>query len=255
VYKKQSNLYSSVNILRPYSAWNIPIQRRDPGPDGVLNNSDDGGTVTLYDYDPAYRGAAFVGNANVNRASDHSDYYHTLEMTLNKRSSQNWDMLASVSTTKNHRWIVGIPQSPNDNFNPLDETWDWMFKVSGGYTFPYDVRFGSFLQYYSGNAYQRTYVFRRADPDGGLAINQANTVTLRLEPYGAHRLPNTVMVNFRVSKNFRFGGKEVAFNFDLFNALNSNTASGVTAASGPSYGNITGILPPRIARIGGQFRF
>ncbi len=50
----------TVNTKRPYDAYNVPITRRDPGPDGVLGNSDDGGSITLYDYAASYRGAAFV---------------------------------------------------------------------------------------------------------------------------------------------------------------------------------------------------
>ena len=36
-----------MNPKRPYDAYTVPITRRDPGPDGVLNNSDDGGAHHL----------------------------------------------------------------------------------------------------------------------------------------------------------------------------------------------------------------
>ena len=39
-----------INARRAYEAYSVPITRRDPGPDGVLNNSDDGARITLYDY-------------------------------------------------------------------------------------------------------------------------------------------------------------------------------------------------------------
>src|SRR6185369_1011743 len=61
-----TNNLVSINTLRPYSAWSVPITRRDPGPDGVLGNADDAGSVTLYDYTSAYRGAAFVNAQTVN---------------------------------------------------------------------------------------------------------------------------------------------------------------------------------------------
>src|SRR5207302_624007 len=69
VYKRQNQLYNAINVLRPSSAYNIPITRRDPGPDGVLGNADDGGRVTFYDYDAAFRGAAFTGSKFLNRAA------------------------------------------------------------------------------------------------------------------------------------------------------------------------------------------
>ena len=34
-----TNNLVSINTLRPYSAWSVPITRRDPGPDGVLGNA------------------------------------------------------------------------------------------------------------------------------------------------------------------------------------------------------------------------
>src|SRR5205823_13846349 len=55
-----SNSTVTINTLRPFSAWSVPITRRDPGPDGVLGTGDDAGTVTLFDYSAALRRAAFV---------------------------------------------------------------------------------------------------------------------------------------------------------------------------------------------------
>ena len=37
--------------------------------------------------------------------------------------------------------------------------------------------------------------------------------------------------------------------------FNTATATGITKASGPTYGYITGILAPRIAQIGAKFTF
>ena len=42
---------------------------------------------------------------------------------------------------------------------------------------------------------------------------------------------------------------------DAFNIFNTATATGITKASGPTYGYITGILAPRIAQIGAKFTF
>ena len=79
----------TINAKRPYEAYNVPITRRDPGPDGVLNNSDDGGSVTLYDYAASYAGAAFVSNKRVN--ADNTDRYNSMEFTLTKRAIGQMD--------------------------------------------------------------------------------------------------------------------------------------------------------------------
>jgi hypothetical protein len=47
----------------------------------------------------------------------------------------------------------------------------------------------------------------------------------------------------------------VTLDADLFHALNSNVALDAAAASGPSFGKITSIVPPRIARLGVTLSF
>ncbi len=247
VFKRQNNLYETENILRPYSAWNVPVTRPDPGPDGVVGTADDAGPVTFYDFAAAYAGAAFVGNSPLNTAEDRDERFDTIELTLNKRMSSKWDLLASYSATKNHRWISAIPGSPNDEFFPLDETWDRQFKLVGTYRFPLDVYTSVFYQYLDGDPLQRTYIFR--------SVPQAGTVTLRLEPFGASREPGLNVLNLRVAKRLSFGTKRVDFDVDLFNALNGNSATAITTASGPTFGDVTVIVPPRVLRLGVTFAF
>lgn len=255
VYKRQSHLYEFVNVLRPYSAYNIAVTRRDPGPDGVLGTPDDASSVTMYDYDPAFRGAAFVAFKPLNREG-RDDSYQTIELTLNKRTSRNWDMITSFSATKNHRWLVGVPQSPNDEFFPLDSTWNWQLKVLGSYVWKYQIRTSAFFQHVSGDPGQRTYVFRQADPDRGLPLRQLGTVTLRLEPFGARREPNLNVLNLRASKTLALGNRvRMTLDVDVFNALNANDAAQIRYVSGPSFGAITQILPPRTGRFSATVTF
>ena len=132
-----TNNLVSINTLRPYGAWSVPITRRDPGPDGILGNADDAGSVTLYDYTAAYRGAAFVNAQTVNATNP--DRYNSIEGTLTKRFSSRWTGQVSYFAVKNHRWISSVFTSPNDQFFPLDETWSWAGNVTGSYRMPGDV--------------------------------------------------------------------------------------------------------------------
>jgi hypothetical protein len=77
INKMVSDTIELVNAKRGYDAYTVPITRRDPGPDGSLGTSDDGGRVTLYDYASAYRGGAFVSNKRVN--SEKTDRFDTME--------------------------------------------------------------------------------------------------------------------------------------------------------------------------------
>ena len=243
-----------INAKRPYSAYSVPINRRDPGADGILGNSDDAGRVTMYDYAPAYRGATFVSNKRVN--ADNTDRFNSVEFTLTKRASSRWMGQVSYFAVKNHRWLVGNFQSPNSEFFPLDETWSWAGNISGTYRMPYDISVSGFLQSKSGVKGQRTNVFRSADPDGGTPIAQSNTIELRLEPYGSQRLEAFNILNFRANKDFALsGGRRVSIDFDVFNLLNLATPTGAEFRSGPTFGFVTGVTPPRITRIGARFTF
>lgn len=256
VFRRRIDLYSfgGVNVLRPRSAYNIPLRRRDPGPDGVLGTSDDGGTVTIYDYDPAFRGAAFVQNVQIN--SDTVERYHTIEAAVNRRLAGRWMAAASAFVVKNHRWIEQNFQSPNDDPFPLDETWGWGMNASGMYRLPGDVQLAGFLHAKQGLRGQRTHIFRSADPDGGPALRQLSTVTLRLEPYGTQKGDTIMSTNLRVSKNIGLGGgRRVSIDVDLFNVFNSGVPTSITWQSGPSFGAIDEVLSPRIVRLGGKFSF
>src|SRR2546426_3285652 len=94
------NFSSNINVLRPFSAYNIPITRRDPGPDGLLGSGDDGSLVTIYDYDAAYRGSNFVSNQTVNRPDGRSDYFNSFEGSVTRRLAGSWSLLAAYTATK-----------------------------------------------------------------------------------------------------------------------------------------------------------
>jgi hypothetical protein len=252
---------TAINILRPFNVYDQVFQRRDPGPDGALNTADDGDMVTLYDYNPAYRGAAFVGNMNLNADKDRQDRYNSFEVLLTKRQTGRWFANTSFLATKNHRYLITVVQSPNDLVNSLDETWDWNYKLAGGYSFPWGINASVLEAAYSGFSRQRRAVFRAADPAGGRAFPSSSTITQRMEKYGASRMPIRNTMNIRVDKEFSLGGnKRFTASVDAFNALNSNAAwaeqqATVNEQSGPTYGYVTRIVTPRVIRFGAAYRF
>lgn len=262
VYKDFVDNVVSVNVARPRSAYNIPLTRRDPGPDGVLNTSDDAPPVTIWDYDAAYRGAAFVSNVRLN--SPRTDTFQSLEFTVTKRASGRWFGMGSFWATKHHRWLQQYPDNPNEDYFPVADNWTWGSNVSGNYRLPWDVNVGAFLQSKIGVQGQRTNIFRAADPDGGTPLRQLSTVTLRLEPFGEQQGPAITILNMRASKVFSFGTTRFEVDVEGFNLLNASTPTQIVYASGPTFGWFgsnsasaadTGVLTARVMRVGLRYRF
>src|SRR5206468_3166822 len=185
-----------------------------------------------------------------------ADHYDSIEGTLTKRFSSRWTGQVSYFTVKNHRWLASVFNSPNDQFYPIDETWTWAGNVSASYRLPGDVSLAGFLQSRNGVLGQRTYIFRQVDPDGGPSIAQNGNTTLRLEPYGNEKLSAQNILNFRASKGFALGGaRRFDVDLDVFNLFNASTPTNANFQAGPSFGYVTGVIPARIARLGGRFRF
>jgi hypothetical protein len=239
--------FQNINPLRPPSAYDIPISVRDPGPNGVAGNSDDGPLITIYDFNPAYRGSAFVALMPANRPAGRDDYANSLEATLVKRGGR----VAGHTTmllTKNHRWITGVPQSPNDDFYPLDETWAWSYRAAGTVNAPYDVQVGLSYYLFNGIPGQRTYLFR--------GLPQSSTATIRLEPFGASSGPVRQNVDLKLSKRFSLGkNRRLEAAFDILNVTNGNAAWAFNSASGPTFNYTTAIATPRTGRLGFIYSF
>ena len=246
VFKRDSDLYDTVNTRRPYDAYSIPISRVDPGPDGALNTADDGGAVTIFDYAPQYRGAAFVANQRQNSAN--VDRYQTIEMSMTKRMSNRWMGTGAIWFTKNHVWLSRMQATPNQAIFPLDETWNWAATVSGAYRMPWDVQVSGFMQARAGVPGYRTYVFR--------SLPQLATLSVPLEKFGSQRGPAVAVLNLRGSKELELGGgRRLSLDLDVFNVLNSSAAVGINWVSGPTFGYVTDLTQARVARIGAKFSF
>jgi hypothetical protein len=257
VYKTEIDHTATVNTLRPYSAYSIPVSRKDPGPDGVYNTGDDGGEVTLWDYTSAYRGGAFVRNQIVNPDPARDDRFDSFEVTLVKRpSASRWFGTTAFLLTKNHRYLVSAIQSPNDEVFAVDDTWEWNYRLAASYRAPADVNISSLYTLTNGQPGQRTYIFRGVDPLGGGPIANTGNITQRLEPFGSQRGPVRPNWNLKVSKAFRLKNtRRISIDFDVMNVLNSNPSWNTDYASGPTFGLITSVQPPRIARLGVAYEF
>lgn len=247
VYKRESNLFQLVNTARPYEVYNRPIANVDPGPDGVARTPDDGPAITYFDYDPAFRGRDFERRTYIN-VPGYTDRFHNFEIGVDKRLSNRWQLRGSYLATRKNMWIAGVPQTPNEEFFPKNQTWETTFRVSGSYEAPLGIQTAAVYEYQSGTPLARDVLFR--------GLPQLSTVTLRMEEVGSQRLPAVSLLNVRAAKRLRlFTTHAMTLQFDLYNAMNTNDETARSVRSGPTYGRITAIIPPRVARLGVTYSF
>lgn len=117
--------------------------------------------------------------------------------------------------------------------------------MSGTYALPWGIQYGSALTVQSGNYYYREVQARNA-------LNAA--VTVRFPKAGQY---DTVQIwDNRLSKRFNLpAGQSIEGMFDLFNSLNSNVVLSQVLRNGPTFGQPTNIMAPRVYRLGVRYRF
>jgi hypothetical protein len=265
IYSRNFNQQRLAEINRPPEAYNIPITNPDPGPDGRVGSADDPGTfVTYYDYPASLAGRRFAGTMLVNdpRADQ---TFKTIEVGGTKRISQGWQINASYSATKvNMPFTCGptnlltarCPLNPNIDFNAANRTWERTGKLSGAYTFPYEIIASANFEHRTSAPQARQVLFT-----GG---RQIRSIVMNVEPLGTFSLPDTNLLDVRTAKRFALGGgRSLEVRMDIFNAMNVNTIKQRVARSGADFlrpftgeaAAATVIILPRIVQLGASFSF
>lgn len=248
-----TNTYRILNTPRPYSAYNIPITKPDPGPDGVLGTADDPGTsITYYAYPAALAGNAFSQTMLINDPNA-DQTFKSFELAASKRLSNHWQFNAAYSATKKHIPFGNNPPlafNPNAEINIADNTWEWEAKVSGAYLFPFDITGAANYQNISGTAFARQVAFTT----GGTST--IPSLTANVVPIGTYRLPALNLLDLRIEKAFRLpAGQRAVVRLNIYNSLNANTTLTVQQLSGAAFLQPTSILPPRLFELGATYSF
>jgi hypothetical protein len=246
---------NGINVGRPYTGFTPVPAQTETG-----KGAPTGATVTLYNFTGTCP-ASCTANEVINSPSDHPDTFNTFEIAVEKRYSKKWNALVSFWGTKDHRWIngeAGVSGSPNDDYFPLDTTFNWEARADVSYHLPWGFETNALLRAQSGAYWSRTENFSNYVPSGGGAAQNFSqgALTIRMEPFGTHQGPIIPVLNWRIAKGFRFGEtRKLSLEFQIFNLLNSSAATGFQGLTGTTFGNITGTLSPRVGRIGARFDF
>jgi Carboxypeptidase regulatory-like domain len=256
VWKKDFDGWQQFNVARPFDAFNVPITIRDPGPDNILGNADDGPNIAGFNLDDTSRGS----NQLTINIPGYEGTYKTIEISANKRYSKRWSMNASYSFTwteefnrtyfsqtfgtavSNFSLFGSYPTNPNEK--TFNEFTNWNAKLSGTIDAWWNLRLTPVVKLQSGAPYGRVIA---------AAFNYNSAQLLLAEPIGTRRQDMVGLFDFRVEKPLRFGKARVGPFLDVFNVFNSNTAVNINWRSGAAFEKATTVIPPRIAKFGVKF--
>ena len=255
VFWKTYDNFATINPLRPYNEYNVPHQVVVPNPDGTVTAGDP--TITIYDLNSNYKGSTdpmkltnpFIGSEPVNRPPGREDYANSWEATVSKRQGRLF-LEPSFLATKNHLYIVAVPQSPNDLFAGLNQTWTLNFRMKASYDAPHGIQLAVADLVMNGIPGQRTVQFN------GSPAYTLGTITVPVDQFGDVHGGLRESLDVKVGKRFKFERFGFEADVDILNLLNNNaswTTSYLTGAA--TYNIASAIAPPRTTRLTAVFDF
>jgi len=194
--------------------------------------------------------------------------YQGVDLTLNKRYSDKWQLNVAVTLQKRNDF------NPTGSFNNptgveflqgLNVGPRYLVKVNGSYDLPWGIMASTNFNMNDGA--QRTMTINGPGQVYGGTTGTINYGTLTFQPADTTRLERTTVWDLSLNKTFSFRGGQnrIKATLDGFNVLNaapvlgfsSNNLStlGTTANPVPPSQRIATILPPRVFRAGVTFWF
>lgn len=245
-----------------------PVERRDPGPDGVLGNTDDGELLTVYALtNPGQRALVYTNPDNAWNRYDAAQI-------IARRPFRGWSQVqASYTWSRNegtvgNRWHVNAARfdlgSPGRFVNPNtfinangrathDPTHEW--KVLGLARLPWwgGATVSGIYRYTTGQAWGRRARITGL-PQGFEQV--------RLEPQGTRRLDALSTLDMRAEKTLPLGGgrRTLGIYLEAFNLTNqgvadSNVPQAVVEISSPQFAQPVSWVNPRHLRAAVRYSF
>jgi hypothetical protein len=227
----------------------------------------------LYDLKPAKFGQVQNVVRNANDFGKQTEKYHGVEMNVRGRLPRSGVLIGGVSVgrtaTNNCEVLRNLPEAAivGTTITPLDNCsivppWaaGTQYRLSGVFSLPGDVRVSGTYQNIGGIATTASYVVNNAMVAGSLGRalsgggNATRTIDL-IRPNSFYPEGRGNQIDFRVSRRFAFGGTRVEPQFNIFNLTNANDVVSQTTRYGAAWQNVTGVLPPRMVKLGVQIDF
>jgi hypothetical protein len=179
--------------------------------------------------------------------------YQGVDLTLNKRYSDKWQMNVAVTIQKREDYDVYFTNpTAVDLFQGRNVGARYLIKVNGSYDLPWGVMFSTNFNMNDGDV--RTLSINGPGQVYGGTSGTLNYATLNFEAGGTTRLERTKLWDLSLNKTFTFRGGQnrIKATIDGFNVLNTASVLGYGSnnLSSTQSTRINSILPPRVFRAG-----
>jgi len=212
-------------------------------------------------YYTVQQGLTRPSGPTITKSSLDYETYQGVDLTLNKRYSDKWQLNIAVTIQKRNDYDVFFTNPTGvDLFDGINTGSRYLLKVNGSYDLPWGIMASTNFNMNDG-ANRNMSINGPGQVYGGTS-GTITYNTLNFEQGGTTRLERTVLWDAGLNKTFTFRGGQnrVKFTLDGFNILNSapvlgfssNNLSSLGTASNPVIPaeRINSILPPRVFRAG-----
>jgi Carboxypeptidase regulatory-like domain len=196
-------------------------------------------------------------------SSTNSRVYDGVEVSVNARLPRNGFLFGGITTERTATndcdgpaTSTNTPGGSNpDNLRFCDRVppFRTLYKLSGGYTLPFDVQISGSLQAVPGASIEANYTYNSAV--AGVTLTGANSRTTNLVE------PNTMFYDYqtqldgRASRSFRFGRRRVQAYVDVFNLLNASSVASVNQTFGANWLRPLVVMQARRFQLGARLDF
>jgi outer membrane receptor protein involved in Fe transport len=244
VYNRRENLDNRATINRavPTESY-IPIVINNP-----LNNS----PLTIYNQNPAT-----VGRQDnlLTNSSLLDTWYNGVDISFQRRFGPGSVVQGGYSYGKARgRTTTLDPSDPNNGIftdGAIGSDQPHQFKISGSHLLPGEVTVSGAFSTNTGLPRQTVLAVGRALVP---TLTRA-TQNVNLEPNDVNRYEKWMQLDLRIGRPFRIGSLKLEPFIDGYNLLNASTILTDVTTFGPSLGNISTTINPRMFRVGGKLNF
>ncbi len=209
-----------------------------------------GEVITMYNLVPALLGAS----DSVSTFSDsNTQVYNGVEFSVNARLAHGGFLLGGITTERTATNTCDVANPNSLRFCDHTPPFRTLYKLSGGYTLPYDIQLSGSLQAIPGSDIGATYSFNSAV--AGVPLTGGGSLSVQLIEPDTKFYDYNTQLDLRVARTFRFSTRRFQAYMDIFNILNASTVVSLNQTYGGAWLNPLVVMQARRLQFGGRFDF